>query len=208
MLIVFFQGRVCEKITLPMCKGIGYNYTSMPNPLHHKTQADAALNIQQYIPLLQTGCSSSFRKFLCSVYAPRCTQTGGIMLPCRSLCEESKRGCEPLMNKFGFPWPTNLNCSSFPVEGGNRSCIAPDAQPGEFLTIRECLCKSLLKSLPRIVDKSTQFYKVQGEPYSKQMIKTAPMDTHVQIKGVTLEKGVTQRNKALVQKGLRLGFSI
>lgn len=25
----------CEEITIPMCKGIGYNWTSMPNSLHH-----------------------------------------------------------------------------------------------------------------------------------------------------------------------------
>lgn len=25
----------CEEITIPMCKGIGYNWTSMPNALHH-----------------------------------------------------------------------------------------------------------------------------------------------------------------------------
>lgn len=25
----------CEEITIPMCRGIGYNWTSMPNSLHH-----------------------------------------------------------------------------------------------------------------------------------------------------------------------------
>lgn len=25
----------CEEISIPMCRGIGYNWTSMPNSLHH-----------------------------------------------------------------------------------------------------------------------------------------------------------------------------
>lgn len=28
----------CEEITIPMCRGIGYNLTSMPNELNHDTQ--------------------------------------------------------------------------------------------------------------------------------------------------------------------------
>lgn len=33
----------CELITLPMCKGIGYNHTRMPNQLNHDTQEEAGL---------------------------------------------------------------------------------------------------------------------------------------------------------------------
>ena len=119
-----------------MCKGIGYNYTRMPNMLNHVNQEAAALEVHQYWPLVEIACSSSFRKFLCSVYAPSCTETSGVMLPCRSLCEESKKGCEPLMQKYGFAWPTKFNCKRFPVEGGDTSCVAPDPQPGNFLIIK------------------------------------------------------------------------
>lgn len=33
----------CEKITIPMCMDIGYNYTSMPNLLEMETQEEAGL---------------------------------------------------------------------------------------------------------------------------------------------------------------------
>ena len=33
----------CEEITVPMCRNIGYNYTSMPNQFHHETQDEAGL---------------------------------------------------------------------------------------------------------------------------------------------------------------------
>lgn len=32
----------CEEITIPMCRGIGYNLTSMPNELNHDTQVRRA----------------------------------------------------------------------------------------------------------------------------------------------------------------------
>jgi len=33
----------CEEITVPMCRNIGYNFTSMPNQFHHETQDEAGL---------------------------------------------------------------------------------------------------------------------------------------------------------------------
>lgn len=37
------EKRECEEITVPMCRGIGYNLTSMPNQFHHETQEEAGL---------------------------------------------------------------------------------------------------------------------------------------------------------------------
>ncbi|KAI8123467.1 Frizzled-2 [Lucilia cuprina] len=33
----------CEEITIPMCRGIGYNMTSFPNEMNHETQDEAGL---------------------------------------------------------------------------------------------------------------------------------------------------------------------
>lgn len=35
----------CEEITIPMCRGIGYNMTSFPNALDHDTQDEAGLEV-------------------------------------------------------------------------------------------------------------------------------------------------------------------
>ena len=37
------QEKRCEEITVPMCRNIGYNYTSMPNQFHHESQDEAGL---------------------------------------------------------------------------------------------------------------------------------------------------------------------
>lgn len=41
----------CEEITIPMCRGIGYNMTSFPNALDHDTQDEAGLEVslQHYL---------------------------------------------------------------------------------------------------------------------------------------------------------------
>jgi hypothetical protein len=30
------------------------------------------------------------------------------------LCQMSRDGCEPLMNRFGFNWPEQMECERFP----------------------------------------------------------------------------------------------
>lgn len=54
----------CEEITIPMCRGIGYNYTAMPNQFHHDTQDEAGLEVHQFWPLVEIQCSDDLRFFL------------------------------------------------------------------------------------------------------------------------------------------------
>ena len=49
------------------------------------------------------------------MYAPVCTVLERPIPPCRLLCIQARRGCEDLMNKFGFQWPENLDCNKFPT---------------------------------------------------------------------------------------------
>lgn len=104
----------CEPITVPFCKKIQYNVTIMPNLLNHNTQEDAALEVHQFYPLVKINCNSVLLFFLCSVYVPVCTILDRPIPPCRSLCISARSGCEEVLNKFGFPWPENLECDRFP----------------------------------------------------------------------------------------------
>lgn len=53
--------------------------------------------------------------FLCALYVPACNETTGeTKLPCKSLCEHSKFGCQRLMEGYGFSWPERLSCEHFP----------------------------------------------------------------------------------------------
>ncbi|KAJ2944110.1 hypothetical protein O0L34_g18075 [Tuta absoluta] len=108
----------CEEITIPMCRGIGYNLTSFPNALDHDTQEEAGLEVHQYWPLVEIKCSADLKFFLCSVYTPICIEDYTKPLPaCRSVCERARAGCAPLMQKYGFQWPERMACEKLPRMG-------------------------------------------------------------------------------------------
>ncbi|KAI8116582.1 hypothetical protein FF38_13221 [Lucilia cuprina] len=113
----------CEAITISICKNIPYNMTIMPNLIGHTKQEEAGLEVHQFAPLVKIGCSPDLQLFLCSLYVPVCTILEQPIPPCRSLCE-SARVCETLMKTYNFNWPENLECSKFPVHGGEALCVA------------------------------------------------------------------------------------
>lgn len=107
----------CEPITIPLCKGIQYNMTILPNILNHQKQDDAGLEVHQFYPLVKVECSPYLRFFLCSMYAPVCTLLDHAIPPCQQMCQQAREGCEKLMNRFGFEWPESLRCEKFPRSG-------------------------------------------------------------------------------------------
>lgn len=117
----------CEEITIPMCRGIGYNMTSMPNQLNHETQEEAGMEVHQFWPLVEINCSADLKFFLCSVYTPICIEEYQKPLQaCRSVCERARDGCLPVMQRYGFVWPEKMHCDKLPVNGGPELCMAQD----------------------------------------------------------------------------------
>ncbi|KAJ8875245.1 hypothetical protein PR048_023140 [Dryococelus australis] len=113
----------CEPITIPFCMDIQYNQTIFPNLLNHQKQEEAGLLVHQFFPLVKVKCSPDLQFFLCSIYAPVCTILDQAIPPCKSMCLSSRIGCEALMNKFGFPWPDDLDCVKFPEAGTQDICV-------------------------------------------------------------------------------------
>ncbi|XP_022253757.1 frizzled-8-like [Limulus polyphemus] len=121
----------CEEITIPMCKNVGYNYTSMPNQFYHETQEEAGLEAHQFWPLVEIQCSGDLLFFLCSVYTPICMPDYSGSIPsCRSVCERARTGCAPIMQQYGFTWPDRLHCYNFP-EYGDPGNLCMDEQEGK-----------------------------------------------------------------------------
>ncbi|XP_063159495.1 frizzled-8 [Candoia aspera] len=124
----------CQEITVPLCKGIGYNYTYMPNQFNHDTQDEAGLEVHQFWPLVEIQCSADLRFFLCSMYTPICLENYKKPLPpCRSVCERAKAGCAPLMRQYGFAWPDRMRCDRLPDQG-NPDTLCMDYNHTELAT--------------------------------------------------------------------------
>ena len=114
---------VCEPITAitPMCIiDVSYKSTTFPNMFGHKTALEAHADMAQYWPLLEIGCASEIRQFLCSLYVPKCTDADSEWLPCKELCQKAKDGCLSVMKKYNFPWPDNMECDILPED----NCIS------------------------------------------------------------------------------------
>uniref|UniRef100_A0A1A8I4A8 Frizzled family receptor 8 n=1 Tax=Nothobranchius kuhntae TaxID=321403 RepID=A0A1A8I4A8_NOTKU len=135
----------CQEISVPLCKGVGYNYTYMPNQFNHDTQDEAGLEVHQFWPLVEIKCSPDLRFFLCSMYTPICLPDYRKPLPpCRSVCERAKQGCSPLMSQYGFEWPERMSCEQLPQLGDEILCM--DQNNSETTT----LAPPFPKSTPKI----------------------------------------------------------
>lgn len=119
---------ICEPIHIPMCQHMPYNMTRMPNLLHHSSQENARLQIEQFKDLVDQKCSDVLLFYLCAMYAPICTvnfQTEPIP-PCRDVCEQARAGCEHIVNEHNISWPEYLDCSSLP-RYDRGVCVRPGA---------------------------------------------------------------------------------
>ncbi|XP_053738943.1 frizzled-8-like [Synchiropus splendidus] len=131
----------CQQISVPLCRGIGYNYTHMPNQFNHDTQDEAGLEVHQFWPLVEIKCSPDLRFFLCSMYTPICLEDYKKPLPpCRSVCERARAGCAPLMRQYGFPWPDRMRCDLLP-EHGHQDTLCMDHSQSQTTTATPVVAK-------------------------------------------------------------------
>ncbi|KAG8453994.1 hypothetical protein GDO86_000569 [Hymenochirus boettgeri] len=128
----------CKPIpaTLLLCHDIEYPNMRLPNLLGHETMKEAVQQASSWIPLVQKQCHQDTKKFLCSLFAPVCIDDlDETIKPCRSLCEQVKDSCAPVMSAFGFPWPEMLDCARFPQD--NDLCIPPASNEHMVPSTRE-----------------------------------------------------------------------
>ncbi|XP_021130958.2 secreted frizzled-related protein 4 isoform X3 [Anas platyrhynchos] len=140
------QGAPCEAVRIPMCRPMPWNITRMPNHLHHSTQENAVLAIEQYEELVGTGCSPVLSFFLCAMYAPICTLEFlyDPIKPCRSVCQRARDGCEPIMRRYNHSWPDSLACDDLPVYD-RGVCISPEAIVTDLPEVIHAKVKSVEK---------------------------------------------------------------
>ncbi|KAJ7376989.1 hypothetical protein OS493_031261 [Desmophyllum pertusum] len=142
-----------------MCHGLGYNLVRMPNFVDHQAlQKDAGENIKVFHPLVATNCSPILRSFLCLLYFPPCVinnNTNMIMKwkwkmePCRDVCEEARRGCEPVLLALGFRWPEIMKCEEYPTFDKIKfKCLRPKIKPSTPTEITPLQSRCLPLKIP------------------------------------------------------------
>ncbi len=103
--------------TASFCTNTGYYasaITYLPNARNHETPLQAITELNDFLSLVNTGCSNAVSFFLCAYYVPACFQSGGnfiLLKPCRNLCEYVQSRCEPEFISNNIAWPLQFNCS-------------------------------------------------------------------------------------------------
>ncbi|XP_049438719.1 atrial natriuretic peptide-converting enzyme-like [Epinephelus fuscoguttatus] len=162
----------CQTITVPLCQDLPYTQTVMPNMLGHTTQEDAALVLQTFLPLIQVGCSPHMKTLLCSVYTPECL-SGTPRPPCKSLCEHARSGCEPMFQRFGFPWPEALKCDTFTTESCEHYGVGSSGGVCEPITIPMCQGLSYNQTItPNLLGHTSQREAVMKMSFFNSMVQT------------------------------------
>lgn len=168
------KDKKCEEINIPMCKGIGYNATQLPNMFHHDSQEEAGLEVHQFWPLVEIQCSDDLRFFLCSMYTPICIEDYHKPLPaCRSVCNRAKAGCAPIMSQYGFGWPDRMNCDELPIFG-DANVLCMDSKNGAEPTVSpysERFNPSSNVGSPSTTGSSKSVPKIKGPTVGGRMIK-------------------------------------
>ncbi|XP_037292929.1 frizzled-10 [Manduca sexta] len=118
------EGGKCERIRLPLCQDLGYNWTAMPNLMGHKDQKEAEEAMVSFTSILSSGCSIHARFLLCSAFAPLCSEeVSGSVSACRALCETVADDCKEHIKQLA---PTvMLDCSAFPLRADRKLCMRP-----------------------------------------------------------------------------------
>ncbi len=110
---------------VPLCSGLNYSMTTFPNLQGNRTPREAIAELNQFIPLMNTGCSSGIVHFLCSIYAPICVLAPLKHPPCKRLCEYVENNCTSALERIGLHWPPveHLACNNF---NNDDLCFGPD----------------------------------------------------------------------------------
>lgn len=117
--------RRCEAVGLSYCQSVGYNVTSYPNLIGHKTVEDAHVDLIAFRELVDSECFRQAYDFVCRILQPPCfyrepyePAVGEI---CREYCQAFQKGCG---NRIPEKLKALLDCERFPESTGALSCHA------------------------------------------------------------------------------------
>ncbi|XP_065917515.1 uncharacterized protein [Dysidea avara] len=117
----------CERVNHSVCASLSGDYmTRFPNK-NMITQDEANLQFSTFKGALDSNCSSMLRPFLCLSHFPACSAGNTdhdiqTVYPCRHMCKQVRRSCEPFLIEHNGTWPDFLNCSHFPNKT-NEVCL-------------------------------------------------------------------------------------
>lgn len=129
---------LCAPLDLPLCQSLGLRYSTgmSPNMFGQCHRAEVSAEMEQFRPLVASGCSPRLGLFLCAAYMPFCAGPEAAMAqPCRELCLEVRDACSGPYRTLsgGLPWPNKFQCHRYPESTDrNFACVMSNEEDGLF----------------------------------------------------------------------------
>ncbi|KAG7170041.1 uncharacterized protein LOC121864967 [Homarus americanus] len=125
----------CERITIPTCQDLQYNDTIMPNAFNHSSQEEAQLELDQFLPLIESKCSTNLQLFLCRLFVPVCTPMETSLLPCRNLCLSVEAECGSAFYAHGSAQPVKCEDLDDELCLGSFESLAGELVPSTPMSV-------------------------------------------------------------------------
>lgn len=180
----------CVDVKAKICQQLdpeNYLYTSFPNFMNHTSQFTATKELENYLPVIVSGCSNALQMFLCSLYIPICNPNVGKRIPpCKSLCQAARQGCEPLLNSAHIRWPSSMECHHFPDENSGELCVSlPNPQPSvQSVEPKDALVKNKIQSQKRTRKVSATVHLKKELKPMQEVVMSCPSNRQISVRKV------------------------
>ena len=116
-------GETCQTVNNSMCASLHPSYSTFFPHKNYLYQELAEKQFNSFQLLIDSNCSTKLKPFLCTSHFPACVMTNPLELqliyPCRHLCKQVRRSCEPVLLRYNHTWPSYLECDNFPSKDKN-----------------------------------------------------------------------------------------
>ncbi|XP_070535080.1 coagulation factor IX-like [Ptychodera flava] len=130
-----FAGNLCGcvDLTIEICRDVQLNYARLqefsPSGSSTRSRVPTLILETERSTRASAGCYEHIGFFMCTLFAPECTDEGYYRPPCEDFCNVARQHCEPKFAIGGIDWV--IDCDLLPNSNDSNVCtLDPDVTGG------------------------------------------------------------------------------
>ena len=118
------EAPLCQEVTVPECRQLGFTHTSFPNLFGHTTPAEMAQDMQALSKLVVSQCSDDVLPLICAAYLPKCDPATGLVTePCKETCRRVFKDCKDSMKELNVGKLDLFACRNYESKKTVGACV-------------------------------------------------------------------------------------